>query len=119
MDRATAILNAQIFRFNHVTVDAHSATEQHHTGQVPYYTDDVPARRKFKEGPSISAAKRATRGMKCVAALNTKEFILMITLAQMRRDKELARQAYASDWEESYKGNATLDEIAKQEANDA
>lgn len=120
MDRMTAILNAQIFRYNHVTLLADGSTTegQHHTGLVPRsYVNSVEVptgkttidaatgepkpivttkskyRTKFVEGPSIAAAKRFTRGKRCVVAQNSTDWVHMQVIVRQRA--EAIREAKA------------------------
>lgn len=79
MNRQTAILNAQIFRFKHITMDPLNGNQREYT------TEGV-----FHSGPSISAAKRATRGQRCVVAKNSTDWASMARLAEGRKAAALA-----------------------------
>lgn len=103
MDREQAILTAQMFRWMFYTMPADGS-------EAPMYHETrVPSVKSFdKRGQlvnSISAAKRYTRGSRCVVARDNGEWKRMLLIAAKRRwEKDWAEaqvEQMNRDWDEA------------------
>ncbi len=100
MDRATAIRKARYFRVGATVINCDTGDETHYTGRVVSshidgqrtYADfngnlhsGPRYRRSVKDGPSIAAAKRATRGLRGVVTQRQGENLRAIVAARVAK----------------------------------